>query len=173
MEVAQQGFTAPDQRSIVLFDDVESVLMRRGSGHAKEWHFSQDSVFFHAVDELDTSRTAVFLTSNRPDLVDEAILDRFLHYAFGLPHRELLQAVALRAGERQGFSPRELAALAARVVEAARAGPMSVRAAERLVVRQYVEQVLGRGALARIGAEAEEGSGAAARAGDGHGSGEP
>ena len=66
---AQKGFNKPGQRSVILFDDVESILMARGSGNAKEWHFSQDSVFFHSVDELDTSRTVLFLTSNRPDLV--------------------------------------------------------------------------------------------------------
>ena len=87
---AQKGFTDPSQRTIVLFDDVESILMARGSSNAKEWHFSQDSVFFHMVDELDTSRTAVFLTTNRPDLVDDAIRDRFLSYSLGTPDADLL-----------------------------------------------------------------------------------
>lgn len=149
---ARKGFTEPGQRSIVLFDDVESVLMRRGASHAKEWHFSQDSVFFHAVDELDTSRTAVFLTSNRPDLVDEAILDRFLNYAFLLPNRELLVAVARRAAEAQGFTPAQLDALTAQIGGAVDAGTLrSVREAERLVTRAYVEGVLGRPSAARIG----------------------
>jgi len=151
---AERGFTAPGQRSIILFDDVESVLMRRGSDQAKEWHFSQDSVFFHSVDELDTSRTAVFLTSNRPDLVDEAILDRFLNYSFGVPDLELLRAVALRTGEQQGFTGAQLAGLAARVEAATAAGALvSIREAERLAVRQYVENLLGRAPAGRLGAE--------------------
>ena len=62
--LAQSGFQRQGQRSVLLFDDVESIFMARGSDHAKEWHFSQDSVFFHAVDELDTSRTVICLTSN-------------------------------------------------------------------------------------------------------------
>src|SRR6185369_11158398 len=32
---AQKGFTEPGQRTIVLFDDVESILMARGSSNAK------------------------------------------------------------------------------------------------------------------------------------------
>jgi hypothetical protein len=152
--LAEKGFTEPDQRSILLFDDVESVLMARGSDNAKEWHFSQDSVFFHAVDNLDTSRTVVFLTSNRPDLVDEAILDRFLAYAVGAPEPELFVEVAVRAAEAQQLSAEQLAALRARVRAAAEVGKLvSIRDAERLAVREYVENLLGRPSAALIGAD--------------------
>jgi SpoVK/Ycf46/Vps4 family AAA+-type ATPase len=151
---AEKGFTQPDQRSIFLFDDVESVLMARGSSNAKEWHFSQDSVFFHSVDNLDTSRTALFLTSNRPDLVDEAILDRFLAYSFGAPDRDLLVEVAVRSAEQQQFSPAQVAALVERIRRASAEGQlMSIREAERLVVRQYVENIIGRETHALIGAD--------------------
>jgi AAA+ superfamily predicted ATPase len=152
--LAEKGFTEPDQRSVLLFDDVESVLMARGSDNAKEWHFSQDSVFFHAVDNLDTSRTVVFLTSNRPDLVDEAILDRFLAYAVGAPEPELFVEVAVRAAEAQQLSAEQLAALRARVRAAAEVGKLvSIRDAERLAVREYVENLLGRPSAALIGAD--------------------
>lgn len=149
---AQKGFTEPNQRTIVLFDDVESILMARGSSNAKEWHFSQDSVFFHSVDELDTSRTAVFLTSNRPDLVDEAIRDRFLAYSLGAPDAELLVEVALRRAAEHHFTPDQQERLAHRIRERALAGEVhSVREAERMVVRQYVEDVLGRSSMAQLG----------------------
>jgi SpoVK/Ycf46/Vps4 family AAA+-type ATPase len=149
---AQSGFTEPNQRTIVLFDDVESILMARGSSNAKEWHFSQDSVFFHSVDELDTSRTAVFLTSNRPDLVDEAIRDRFLAYSLGTPDAELLVEVALRRAAEHHFTADQQDRLAHRIRERALAGEVhSVREAERMVVRQYVEDVLGRTSMAQLG----------------------
>jgi len=149
---AQKGFTEPGQRTIVLFDDVESILMARGSSNAKEWHFSQDSVFFHSVDELDTSRTAVFLTSNRPDLVDDAIRDRFLAYPVGTPDVDLLVEVARRRSEEHQFSADQQVRLAERIRAAAAAGELrSVREAERMVVRQYIEDVLGRQSLAPLG----------------------
>jgi SpoVK/Ycf46/Vps4 family AAA+-type ATPase len=149
---AQKGFTEPNQRTIILFDDVESILMARGSSNAKEWHFSQDSVFFHSVDELDTSRTAVFLTSNRPDLVDDAIRDRFLAYSLGRPDADLLVEVARRRAAEHHFSQDQLDRLAARIRERADAGEVgSVREAERMVVRQYIEDVLGRGSMAHLG----------------------
>src|SRR5581483_10799855 len=84
----------PTRRTVLLFDDVESLFLARSSGGAKEWHFSQNSVFFHAIDELDSSRTAVVLTTNRIDLVDEAIVDRFLPYEFGTPPKDVLEEVA-------------------------------------------------------------------------------
>jgi SpoVK/Ycf46/Vps4 family AAA+-type ATPase len=149
---AQKGFTEPNQRTIVLFDDVESILMARGSSNAKEWHFSQDSVFFHSVDELDTSRTAVFLTSNRPDLVDDAIRDRFLAYALGAPDAELLVEVARRRAAEHHFTAEQLERLSERIRVGALAGEVrSVREAERMVVRQYIEDVLGRTSMAQIG----------------------
>jgi SpoVK/Ycf46/Vps4 family AAA+-type ATPase len=148
---AQKGFSDPRQRSIVLFDDVESILMARGSSNAKEWHFSQDSVFFHAVDELDTSRTAVFLTSNRPDLVDEAITDRFLSYGLGTPDHELLVEVALRRAEDHQFNQEQRDRLASRIRHSALAGhTRSVRDAERMVARQYIEDILGRASVAQV-----------------------
>jgi SpoVK/Ycf46/Vps4 family AAA+-type ATPase len=149
---AQKGFTEPNQRTIVLFDDVESILMARGSSNAKEWHFSQDSVFFHSVDELDTSRTAVFLTSNRPDLVDDAIRDRFLAYPLGSPDVDLLVEVARRRAEEHQFTAAQQERLAERIRSDAAGGDLrSVREAERLVVRQYIEDVLGRESLAHLG----------------------
>ncbi len=155
---AAKGFSDPRQRSIVLFDDVESILMARGSSNAREWHFSQDSVFFHAVDELDTSRTAVFLTSNRPDLVDDAITDRFLSYAIGTPDHELMVEVALRRAEELHFDEEQRDRLARQIEQTARAGRLrSIREAERAVVQQYVQDVLGRASVAHMASVARLG----------------
>jgi SpoVK/Ycf46/Vps4 family AAA+-type ATPase len=140
---AQSGFTTQGQRTVLLFDDVESILMARGSEHVKEWHFSQDSVFFHAVDELDTSRAVVVLTTNRPDLVDEAIRDRFLEYTIGYPDTEILIEVAHNLGAEQQFSPQQLDDLTARLSEAAISGEVkSLRDVQRFVIRHYVRSVI-------------------------------
>jgi SpoVK/Ycf46/Vps4 family AAA+-type ATPase len=140
---AQSGFTTTGERTVLLFDDVESILMARGSEHVKEWHFSQDSVFFHAVDELDTSRAVVVLTTNRPDLVDDAIRDRFLEYRIDYPGAEHLIEVALHLAEAQQFTAEGLARLTSRLRAAADCGDVkSLRDAQRFVVRQYVQDIL-------------------------------
>src|SRR5947208_16872616 len=124
----------PTRRTIVLFDDVESLFLERGSGGAKEWHFSQNSVFFHAIDELDTARTAVLLTTNRIDLVDEAIVDRFLPYEFARPPEDVLLEVARH---RAGLQHLDSALLTPIVEEITRddSSVKSLRDVERMVTR--------------------------------------
>jgi SpoVK/Ycf46/Vps4 family AAA+-type ATPase len=142
---AQAGFTTPGERAVLLFDDVESILMARGSEHVKEWHFSQDSVFFHAVDELDTSRAVVVLTTNRPDLVDDAIRDRFLEYKLDYPGPNILIEVALNIAREQKFTSEQLTQLKKRLRKAAKDGEVkSLREAQRFVIQQYLRHVSSR-----------------------------
>ena len=146
------GFTAAGQRSVILFDDVESIFMARGSAHAKEWHFSQDSVFFHAIDELDTSRAVVVLTTNRPDLVDDAIRDRFLTYNVDYPDADTLLQIALHVAAQQQLPPDQLGRLEGHIRAAMQAKTVrSLRDAQRVVVQQYVKDLLGAPSLAQTG----------------------
>lgn len=148
---ARAGFTMPDQNSVLLFDDVESIFMARGSQHAKEWHFSQDSVFFHSVDDLDASRSALVLTTNRPDLVDEAIRDRFLTYHIDYPDHETLLAAANRIADLHAFPFKLRARVREQLATVAAEGTVrSLRDVQRFVMQQYLEDVLGRPSLGRI-----------------------
>jgi AAA+ superfamily predicted ATPase len=131
----------PIRRTVMLFDDVESLFLERGSGGAKEWHFSQNSVFFHAIDELDTARTAVLLTTNRIDLVDAAIIDRFLPYEFGTPPAYVLAQVARHRAALQKLDELHLAPVLA-AIEAGE-GVRSIRDVERMVTRAYVASIVG------------------------------
>ena len=147
---ARAGFTAVEQRSVVLFDDVESIFMARGSQHAKEWHFSQDSVFFHAVDDLDTSRSVLILTSNRPDLVDDAIRDRFLTYHMDYPDSDTIVRIAMNMAALQQFPPEQRVRLEGRLRDTVKAGSIrSLRDAQRFVIQQYVADLLGTPSLAQ------------------------
>jgi ATPase family associated with various cellular activities (AAA) len=130
------------RRTVLLFDDVESLFLTRSSGGAKEWHFSQNSVFFHSLDELDTSHTAVVLTTNRIDLLDEAIIDRLMTYEFGSPPRDVLVEVARTRAEKQHLDDAALGEIVARI----RDDPSirSIREVERLVTNAYVRRVTGR-----------------------------
>jgi SpoVK/Ycf46/Vps4 family AAA+-type ATPase len=134
---------AGERRCVLLFDDVESLFFQRGNSGVREWHFAQNSVFFHRVDELDTSRAVVMLTTNRPDLVDEAVRDRFEGVAVPLPERAVLLAILREKLRQQGLPEDEAERLLARL-EAADGGARSVRALERLVMREYVQAVTGR-----------------------------
>jgi SpoVK/Ycf46/Vps4 family AAA+-type ATPase len=134
---------ADDRRTVLLFDDVESLFFQRGNVGVREWHFAQNSVFFHRVDELDTSRAIVMLTSNRPDLVDDAVRDRFEEIAVPPPPRDVLLAVLQEKLRQQQLPATEAPHLLAQLE--ASAGPnLSVRAIERLVMKRYIAAVTGR-----------------------------
>jgi AAA+ superfamily predicted ATPase len=132
----------PIRRTVLLFDDVESLFLARSSGGAKEWHFSQNSVFFHAIDELDTSKTAIVLTTNRIDLVDEAIVDRFLPYEFGIPPKDVLAQVAHHRAEMQLLSDERLAPVLAAINDPGDR-VKSIRDVERMVTRAYIASIIG------------------------------
>ncbi len=130
----------PKRRTIILFDDVESLFLTRNSAGAKEWHFSQNSIFFHSIDDLDTAHTAVILTTNRIDLVDEAIVDRFLSYEFAAPPVSVLEQIARDKGAQQRLDESELQPIL-NVIQTAGA-VKSIREVERMVMRAYVNKLL-------------------------------
>jgi SpoVK/Ycf46/Vps4 family AAA+-type ATPase len=126
------------RRTVLLFDDVESLFLARSADIAREWHFSQNSVFFHSIDALDTSHTAAVLTTNRLDLVDEAIVDRLLPIEFGPPGRDTLLEVARALAAAQHLGADEIAAIVTRIESDASLA--SIRQVERLVTSVYVEK---------------------------------
>lgn len=121
--------------TIILFDDVESVFMRRDAPMVESWHIAQDNVFFHMLDELDTSRVGLVATTNRFDLVDKAIVDRLYPIELKPLSLEAALAIAERRCRELGvrFEPvRE---------EVTRVKPTSARAIERIVMRHYIEML--------------------------------
>lgn len=98
-KVFQQSFemqktTNKPTKIILLFDDIESLVLRRGTDLAKEWHYSINSILFHELDDIDPSNTIMFATSNKPELVDDAILTRLYPITFQpLPLEQLMLKV--------------------------------------------------------------------------------
>ena len=85
-----------DPKMIVLFDDIESLMLARTSEIAKEWHYSINAVLFHELDNVDASKTFIFATTNKPKLVDDALRDRLYSIAFKPPNiKSLLQIAKL------------------------------------------------------------------------------
>ena len=128
------------RRTVLLFDDVESLFMARSAGGVKEWHFSQNSVFFHSLDELDTSHTVVVLTTNRFDLLDEAVIDRLLPYEFPKPTREVLLEVARDKARAQQLNENDLIPILRKIRGDKRIH--SVREVERLVTKAYIQKII-------------------------------
>ena len=89
---------------IVHFDDVECLMMARGVEPAKEWHYSINSILFHEIDRLDPFSVVVCATTNRPDLVDDALRDRLFVIEVPPPPIEQLRFVITEILDSTGVS---------------------------------------------------------------------
>ncbi|MHB2036117.1 MAG: ATP-binding protein [Nitrososphaerales archaeon] len=84
--------TANNPKVILLFDDIESLLLARGMSAAREWHYSLNAVFFHLVDSMNPFESMVFATTNRIDLMDAAVTTRLYSVELSnVPLKELLR----------------------------------------------------------------------------------
>lgn len=128
--------------SIILFDDVESLFMSRDAmGLVREWHFSQNSVFFHEVDELDTSKTAIILTTNRYDLIDDAIKDRFYNIKFPNPTLDTLIEIMRKNATKHAMHTNKISDMEIYM----RTNPekfKSIRDVLRLVTKEFVDSIV-------------------------------
>jgi len=74
-----------NKKIVILLDDIESLFIARGASLSKEWHYSINSVLFHQLDTLNPFKTIVFATTNKIDLVDDAIRSRLFFVKFPNP----------------------------------------------------------------------------------------
>jgi len=74
---------SPNEKAVILLDDIESLFMARSSNISTEWHFSINSILFHQLDNIEPTNTIVCATTNRLDLVDAAIQSRL--YCINVP----------------------------------------------------------------------------------------
>jgi len=82
----------PNEWAIILFDDIDCLMMKRGGDVSKEWHYSIDSVMFHELDRLKPLNAIVIGTTNRSDLIDDALRSRLYKIDMPLlPLDELLE----------------------------------------------------------------------------------
>jgi len=84
------------RHAIILIDDCESIFPTRDWIKGESWHLAQNNVFFHRLDDLDTSKVSVILTTNRYDLIDKAIKDRLHNIEFPEPSTNTLIEIAKR-----------------------------------------------------------------------------
>jgi len=85
-------FSQAGERRVIFFDDVDGLFITRDYGVKLEtWYLSHLNVLFHEIDRLDTSRDVIFLTTNKVDLVDFALIDRLYDIEIPSPSKETLK----------------------------------------------------------------------------------
>jgi AAA+ superfamily predicted ATPase len=85
---------AQRKRSIILIDDAESVFPDREWAKGQSWHNSQNNMLLHTLDDLDTSKTIVLMTTNKYNLLDSALKDRLYNIEFIVPELDILLEIA-------------------------------------------------------------------------------
>ncbi|MDA4121834.1 MAG: ATP-binding protein [Thaumarchaeota archaeon] len=131
---------AAKKNSLILIDDAESVFPDRDWMKGESWHVAQNNILFHQIDDLDTSKTSLIMTTNKFALLDNALRDRLYAIEFPPIDEQTAIEVARMKCKEKGLDP-------ARVEETIRAESEafgSGRAIEKLVVREYIRQVGGR-----------------------------
>jgi len=135
-------------RTILLFDDMDALLMSRGDKRSKEWSVSLNQTFFHEVDRLKTIDTMIIGTTNRPDMLDDAVKSRLSVKPAPAPNFEEMKIVARSAlplRGANGLTQDQLLELAAeRILENQEAGePDSFRLARKSAIEILMREVVG------------------------------
>ena len=128
-----------DAGVLIIFDDAEGLFLTRSYGSKLDtWYIAQLNVFFHEVDAMDTSKLFVILTTNRIDLLDEALKDRFVTVEFPPPPREVLIKVAEEKLRSYGINDKEVIEETKQLILN---GAKTFRDVNRVVTQKYIEWI--------------------------------
>lgn len=124
--------------SVIVVDDCESVFPTRDWAKSESWHIAQNNVFFHCLDNVDTSKMIVVLTTNRYDLLDKAVKDRLYNIEFSLPSKDTLKEIAEHKCSQLRMNPQK-------ILTAIEKGKFrTMRDLEKQIMENYIEEVAGK-----------------------------
>ena len=140
--------TSELKRTILLFDDIDTLLMSRDDNRSEEWSVSLNATFFHEVDQLRTNYTMICATTNKPDKLDDAVKSRLSLQEAPAPTIEEMKAVARSALPVRGandLSQNQLLEMAAEKIEAnlEKGEPPSFRLARKSAIEVVMSEVVG------------------------------
>ncbi len=135
-------------RTILLFDDIDTLLMSRDDKRSEEWSVSLNATFFHEVDQLRTIETMICATTNKTDMLDDAVKSRLSVKEAPEPSFDEMKIVAKSAlplRGANGLTQDQLVELAAeRIMKNQEAGePNSFRLARKSAIEVLMKEVIG------------------------------
>jgi SpoVK/Ycf46/Vps4 family AAA+-type ATPase len=136
-QIARLFEEARRNRCILLFDDVESLFLERGKEKTESWNMDLNNVMFHQLDEVDTSRCAVILTTNLIGFLDGALKDRLYPIHFPTPDIVTLIEIAREKCQDVGINSEGVEA----AIRTATDDFRSIRGVEKAVLNEYVAQL--------------------------------
>ena len=135
-------------KTIILFDDIDSLLSKRDDPEAKEWTRSLNGVFFHELDNLITTKTMVIATTNLPEKIDPAVHSRLALRNAPAPTFDEMKQVAkssLPVGGAKGLTQDELLEHTGEAIRLAleKDEPPSFRLARQTAIETVLKYVAG------------------------------
>ncbi|MBU4502266.1 MAG: ATP-binding protein [Nanoarchaeota archaeon] len=124
-------------KSIILIDDAESVFPTRDWQKGQSWHVAQNNVFFHKLDDVNSAKTIVILTTNRYDLIDKAIKDRLCSLEIPQPDTQTLIDIASSKCFELGMQSDRIT----KIISQNPKDYTSIRAVEKLVMQEYIKSI--------------------------------
>ena len=65
---------------VIVMDDVDGIFPTRHYERLDAWYLGHLNVLFDEMDKLETDKVGVIMTTNRRDLLDEAVISRLVDY---------------------------------------------------------------------------------------------
>ncbi|MEJ2279735.1 MAG: ATP-binding protein [Candidatus Lokiarchaeota archaeon] len=65
---------------IIVMDDVDGMFPTRNYQKLDAWYLGHLNVLFTELDKLETNKVGVIMTTNRKDLLDDAVINRLAAY---------------------------------------------------------------------------------------------
>ena len=145
--LASKSNSDSNSRTIILFDDIETLLPKRDAD-SQEWSRSLNGVFFHELDNLITTKTMVIATTNLPEMVDPAVRSRLALRDAPAPTPNEMKEVAKTAlpiRGVKGMTQNELLELTAKAIDKhlAEGEPPSFRLARQTAIETLLSIVAG------------------------------
>jgi SpoVK/Ycf46/Vps4 family AAA+-type ATPase len=128
---------ATRRKAIVLIDDVESVFPDREWIKGESWHVAQNNILFHCLDNIDTSKTVVIMTTNKYELLDKALKDRLYNIEFPIPDLKTMLQIAKDKCFEKGLDFEVIE----KEIKKSPDKFKSIRTIEKLIEEKYVEKI--------------------------------
>jgi SpoVK/Ycf46/Vps4 family AAA+-type ATPase len=129
-----------NRKKVLIFDDIDCLMLKRGLEVAKEWHYSINSVLFHLLDTIDPYQRIVIATTNRPDLIDEALRSRLYSLSIPVPPLEELIEIAENLLRESGVTEDKVPKIVEKISsELRKMNSPTIRTVQHLVIRECVE----------------------------------
>jgi len=132
-----------NKKALILFDDIDCLMIKRGESISKEWHYSINSILFHEIDRLNPSNALIIATTNRPDLIDEALRSRLYSIKVDPPSigelMEIAKELLLDSGLQNGDVEKVISIIEPKI---RKMNPPTIRDLQHIVVMECIERGL-------------------------------